>query len=336
MSRPLAFVTVVFEPEYPLLWLQARSMAMFLPDVLVEEIFVIDNSARSMPPRVMEQLLDEYGPLSAKVRVLRPRDICLMPPTAGYTAQQVLKLCVAARVSPDRYVVLDAKNHFVAPVVRELFEAPDGRARVSTTDYASHAQRPQLVHVLEYLGLDPEASVEQFTATTVPPFVFATSVVTSMIDDIERRSGRSFPQEFVANRLTEFFLYMGWIIATNGSLDEIYELRPASRPYVWPKTANRDGVERAIRNATDTRAAVFAVHRIALARLDARSAAALSDFWVCKRLFSTRDDAERFIAEYARAYRRALWRARVRDLPRRATRLPEYLRRKLMRADDPA
>ena len=45
VSRRLVFVSVVFEPEYLLLWLQAWSMAAFLPDELVEEIIVIDNSA---------------------------------------------------------------------------------------------------------------------------------------------------------------------------------------------------------------------------------------------------------------------------------------------------
>jgi hypothetical protein len=330
LSRRLALVTVVFEPEYLLLWLQARSMAAFLPDELVEEIVVIDNSARSMPARIKEQMSEEYGALSAKVRILRPRDICLMPRTVGYRSQQVLKLCVASKLSTERYVVLDAKNHFIAPVERELFEAPDGRARVSTNSYESHPLRPRLEHVLQYLGLNPRTYVQQFTAP-VPPFVFDTAVVKSLIDDIEHRSGRSFPREFVANALTEFFLYAGWIIANNGSLDDIYELQPASRPYIWPETSNRDGVERAIRAATDREAAVFAVHRIALARLDVESARALSDFWVSRRLFSTRGEAERFISEFSRAFQRAMLHARVRDLPRRARGLPRHLRRKWLR-----
>jgi len=333
VSRRLVFVTVVFEPEYLLLWLQARSMAAFLPDELVEEIVVIDNSARSMPARIREQVLGEYGPLSAKVRILRPRDICPIPRTVGYRSQQVLKLSVAGNISTERYVVLDAKNHFVAAVGRGLFEAPDGRARLGTNSYESHRLRPRLEHALQYLGLNPRAYVQQFT-TTVPPFVFVTAVVKSMIDDIERRSGRSFPREFDANALTEFFLYAAWIVANDGSLDDIYELQPASQPYVWAKTADRDGVERAIQAATDARSAVFAVHRLALSRLDADSARALSDFWVSRGLFSTRGEAERFIVEFSRAYQRAELHARVRDLPRRARGLPRYLRRKLVHATE--
>jgi Family of unknown function (DUF6492) len=333
MSRRLTFVSVVFEAEYPLLWLQARSMAVFVPDELVEEIVVIDNSARRMPARVRHRLLDEYGPLSAKVRVVRPRDICVMPRTVGYRSQQVLKLCVASKVSTERYVVLDAKNHFVAAVDRGLFEAPDGRARVGFHSYKSHRLRPRLEHVLKYLGLNPSTYVQQFTLT-VPPFVFDTAVVRSLIDDIERRSGRSFPQEFVASSLTEFFLYAGWIIANNGSLDGVYELQRVTRPYVWPRAANRDGVERAIRVATDTRSAVFAVHRKALGRLDAESTRALSDFWVSRQLFSTRSEAERFISEFSHAFQRAVLHARVRDLPRRARGFPNHVRSKLKRSTD--
>ena len=335
VSRRLVFVSVVFEPEYLLLWLQARSMAAFLPDELVEEIIVIDNSAWSMPEKIRTQVLDEYGPLSAKVRILRPRDICSIPRTVGYRSQQVLKLCVASKVSTERYVILDAKNHFVAEVEPGLFEAPDGRARLGTNSYLAHGLRPRLEHVLQYLGLNPATYVPQF-ATTVPPFVFATAVVTSLIDDIERRSGRSFPREFVVNALTEFFLYAGWIIAKSGSLDDIYELRPASLPYIWADNADREGVERAIRAATDARAAVFAVHRLALSRLDAESARALSDFWVSRRLFATCVEADQFIVEFSCAYQRADMHARVRDLPRRARGLPRYLRRKFVRATERA
>jgi hypothetical protein len=322
-------VTVVFEPEHLLLWLQARSMATFLPDDLVEEIVVVDNSSRSMSARVREHVMAEYGPLSAKVRILRPRDICSMPRMVGYRSQQVLKLCVANHVATEHFVILDAKNHFVATIERGLFEAPDGRARLGTNSYVSHRLRPRLEHALRYVGLNPGAYVQQFT-TTVPPFVFVTAVVKSMIDDIERNSGRSFPREFDANALTEFFLYASWIVAHNGSLDDFYELQPASRPYIWAKAADLEGVERAIQAATDARSAVFAVHRLALSRLDAESAAALSDFWVSRGLFPTVGEAERFITEFSRAYQRAELHARLRDLPRKASGLPRYLRRKLV------
>jgi hypothetical protein len=288
-----------------------------------------------MPARFTGQLMDEYGPLAGKARVLRPRDICLIPRTAGYRSQQVLKLCVSDKVATERYVVLDAKNHFVAPVERGLFAAPDGRARISTTSYESHALRPQLEHVLQYLGLNPRPYVQRF-ATTVPPFVLDRAVVRSLIDGIERRSGRSFPEEFVANGLTEFFLYAGWIIASGGSLDDVYELRLEPRPYIWRATANREGVERAIRGATNAGGAMFAVHRLALARLDAGSARALSEFWSSRQLFSSPGEAERFIADYSRFLRRVTRRDGLRELPHRATRLPGYLRHKLGARSTPA
>jgi len=327
-SRGFAFVSVVFEAECPLLWLQARSMAAYLPDDLVAEVIVIDNSRRPMPARFTQQLLDAYGPLSERVRVLRPRDICALPRTAGYRSQQILKLCVADQISSPRYVVLDAKNHFVAPVERDLFEAPDGRARISTTSYGSHALRPQLEHVFQYLGLDATPYLESF-ATTVPPFVLDKDVVRSLIDGIERRSGRTFPEEFVAHRLTEFFLYAGWIVASAGSLDDNYELQQQRRPYIWLSTANREGVERAIRAATDAGAAVFAVHRLALARLDGDSAHALAKFWASRRLFSSPANAERFVCGYRTFHRHVVRRERWRQLPQRATRVPRYLGKKL-------
>jgi hypothetical protein len=331
VREPLTFVSVVFEEEYRLLELQARSMGMFLDPAAVAEIIVIDNSAGGMPGRVRADVVAGYDGLADAVRVLRPRDITRVPGTIGWRAQQVLKLSVAHRVSTARYVVLDAKNHLIDAAGAALFVAPDGRPRVTAHGYERHALRPMIEHVLKYLGLDPTEHVERFTAT-ITPFTFDTSLVAAMLRDIERRSGRPFAEEFVANDLTEFFLYTGWLIAGGRSLDDVYDIHQAPWPVVWPGSANRGGVEDAIARADERRSPGFAVHRKALAHLDGENAKTVARFWTDKHLFSSVGEAERFIADHAHAYRRARVRKQVRELPHRARRVPRQMRERLRAA----
>jgi hypothetical protein len=329
-TRRLTFVSVVFEAEYSLLRLQARSMAAFLVRDLVAEIVVIDNSARGMPPATAAALLGEYGDLSPRVRVLRPRDICRFPGTTGWRSQQILKICTASHLTTERYVVLDAKNHFVSTVPPEFFEAPDGRPRAQAHSYEQHPHRPALEQALQYLGLDPADHVGRFTAT-VTPFVLDVGIVTSLIHGIERRSRRDFAREFIANDVTEFLLYGAWIVASGRSLDDVYQLHADSWPVVWPRSAHRAGVEEAIRLAGEAQAPVFTVHRKALGRLDAEACRSLAAYWTSRGLFPSTADAGRFLADVVREIDRARLRKRIRirELPHRAKDVPRRLRRKL-------
>lgn len=300
-ASSLSFVTVVFEAEFALLHLQARSMAVFVPRDLVREIVVIDNSARGMPADVRDGVMAGYGALAPLVRILRARDISRVPSTTGWRSQQVLKLCVAELLDGDRYVVLDAKNHFVRTLEPSFFTAADGRLRAVFYSYSTHTLRGDLEHVLRYLGLDPADHVEHFTAT-VTPFALDATVVTAMIRGIEERSGNDFAREFVANDLLEFFLYAGWIVAGGRSLEDVYDSDQVYCPIVWLDAAHLAGVQDAVRTAEERQTPLFAVHRRALAKLDRDSSAAIAEFWVRSRLFPSTEEAGRFIGDFQRAY----------------------------------
>jgi hypothetical protein len=329
-THRLTLVSVVFEPEFPLLQLQARSMAAFVAEDLVREIIVIDNSVRGMPADVSSQLTKCYGPLSRLVRVLRSADICRVPAASGWRSQQVLKLRVADLVTNDRYVVLDAKNHFVETLSLDFFETVDGRARVNVHGYEAHPFRPALEHVLTYLGLEPATYVRCFPAT-VTPFVLETEIVRAMVQDIERRSGRSFAQEFVARDLTEFFLYAGWIIANGRPLDQVYDLHQVHCPNIWPRTANLEGVQNALRAADERGTPLIAVHRKALARLDPESSRVLAGFWAKRGLFGSVQEANRFVLDFQRSYQKTVRRQRLRALSGTLRFLPQRVWRRLRR-----
>jgi hypothetical protein len=315
----LTFVSVVFEAEYLLLQLQARSMSRYLRPELVGDIFVIDNSARVMPEAVRSRLLENYGVLSEIVQVLRPDEICEVPGTIGWRSQQVLKLAVARLVRTERYVVLDAKNHLVRPLERSLFEAPDGRARVNAHSYEHHPFRPALERTFGYFGADPGEHVGQFTAT-VTPFVLDREVVGAMVRDIEIIAGRPFAQEFVDKELTEFLLYSVWLVARCGErLTDHFELQRVPHPTVWPRAAHAAGVAAQIDQSHHGAGPFFSVHRRALARLDADGRELLAEFWASADHFESPGEALRFMSEFDRAFRRAGLRKRVREAPHRVT-----------------
>ena len=323
-----SFVTVSFETEFALLRLQARSMALFLPEEMCEEIVVLDNSNKGIDAEDRLSLLNEYGGLASRVRVLRPADVVRIPGSVGWRSQQVLKLCVAEQLRAERYVVLDAKNHFVRTPSVDFFVAPDGRSRVNAYGYEQHPHRRNLEHVLTYLGLDPSQYVQRFAAT-VTPFVLDRDLVRSMVDDVEQKSGRPFAEEFVAQELTEFFLYAGWVIASGRSLEDVFDFHQVFCPVVWPRLADRRGVEESVRQAHERKAPLFAVHRRAFVQLDADGGRTLARFWSDRGLFESTDAAQRFIHDFQQAFTRTERFKRLRELRYRALTVLRRARRRL-------
>jgi hypothetical protein len=299
-----------------------------VPATAAREIVVIDNSRRGMPEALRAELLESYGPLRAAVTILRPADIGRIPGATGWRSQQVLKLLVARRLTTSRYVVLDAKNHFVAPLPDDLFVAADGRMRARVYGYEEHPLRRDLEHVLTYLGLDPAEHVGHFTAT-VTPFVLDVAGVVAMISDLEARSGRSFAREFIGRDLTEFFLVAGWLVARGQAIEDVYEPGLDVGPTLWPKAARTpEGVAGVLREAAESGRPMFAVHRLALLRLDDASARPLAEFWAERELFDSVPAAAAFLAAARAGLERELKLQKRRDLPHRVVAAPRAVRRR--------
>lgn len=324
-AAPLTLVSVVFEAEFELQRLQARSIARYAPPSVIGAIVVIDNTARGLPAAKRDALIAEYGQLAVAVRVLRPGEITRVPGATGWRSQQVLKLAVAELIDTDSYVVLDAKNHLIAPLIAGFFLSDGGTPRANAYSYESHPLRKDLEHVLRYLGLEPRDHVPHFTAT-VTPFVFRTSAVRGMMRQISHASGNSFPDEFIGHDLTEFFLHAGWLIREHGSIDGDYDLSLQRSPVLWPKAATPEGTAAAIAEAAG--ATFFSVHRRALGTLDDESRELLATFWTDRALFADVAAARTFIANYTAVYDTLMRAQHRRDLPRKILALPRTLRRR--------
>src|SRR6476620_4011421 len=117
-------------------------MARFLDESQVHEVLVIDNSASGIPKDILAELRKEYAHLAGRVEVVRPDDVCRVPATGGWRSPQALKLRIADRVATTRYVVLDAKNHFIASPDPAFFETGAGRPTANAYSYEEHPLRP--------------------------------------------------------------------------------------------------------------------------------------------------------------------------------------------------
>jgi len=217
-SPGTTIVTVVFEPELPLLELQAKSMARFLDPAYAARIIVLDNTAKGMSDRVWNRLWRSYGALGGSVELVSGKSLSGGVEAAGWYSQQVLKLAVSGIVETPTYLTLDSKNHFVRAAGATDFEAANGRARGNFHGYETHPLRPKLERVLAYVGLDPEVSVSRFGATATP-FTLYTEKVRALIADVESASGRTFADEFIRAGLTEYFLYSAWLLGHGERLE---------------------------------------------------------------------------------------------------------------------
>jgi hypothetical protein len=288
-------VTVAHLLDLPLLKLQARSLNHYLDRRFVKDIIVVDNSTNgALPP---DQLLPQYGNLP--VRVIKAADITPVPQgTYGWFTQQIYKLLVAKHVTTERYIILDAKTHLVDPLDSTMFDAPDGRIRAGRYRYGHHTLRRYLLRCCEYLHVEPPAVMDCMLATT-PPFTMMTEVVRSLVADIEKRENCPFAEAFLRRGLTEFFLYGTYIVATGHELAEFYKFDNWMGTTLWKE----NGDKHMQWQIAHPERVFFAVHRGTFKNMNPLTQHSLAHFWHSRRLFSSFQDALRFVKGCAITYK---------------------------------
>ncbi len=267
--RKYTFITVAHQTDIVILCFQARSLAKYLPESLTAEIIVIDNGLTTS----YSDLLAHYGHLAKIVRIIRAEDIApsyIFKHTGWYT-QQILKLLVCNHVKTDRYVMLDAKNIMVFPLKREFLENKLDEPRSFMVDYTEHSSRRWLVNSLAFYSL-PDIFIKTFMPTTTP-FVLVTNLVKEMIAWIEAREKLPFPTVFLDKKLTEFFLYAGYLIYTE---QMIYEFTSHTNCHVVFDTTVRFS-NSWVADTEKQQRPFFSVHRDA--KLSDEAKRVVADFW---------------------------------------------------------
>jgi len=290
-----AFVTIAHAVDFGLLELQARSMAKYCPRHLVHEILIVENFDPGAAVDWRYPLLHAYGRLAGMVRFIDP--LTIAPPMeqhGGWWRQQVLKIAVAKVVTAERYLVLDAKNHLFRPLDVGFLEGPDGRPKLNGYGFEKHSLKDALIRTLGYFDIEAAPFIAHFTRTSTP-YLMLPEVCREIIAYVEKRDGKPFAEIFFDKRLTEFFLYAGYL-QSQGRLQSTYDM---SQPYcaqIWGFSASEDGVREALGRAAQAGAGPFlAVHRDALKLMARPARRLLAEFWCASGLFASLADAVRSV-----------------------------------------
>jgi len=330
-QQKYTFVTVAHEADWNMLGLQARSMGVHLPNDLVGEIILIDNSRPGWTADFRDRLHRSYGKLADKVRLLAAAEVADVTHVSnGWFSQQVLKVMISEQISTDRYVVLDAKNHLVLPLQRGFLEA-GSKIRSALTNYQMHSLRQYFEKTLQYFGLNPAQYMHAFMPS-VTPFTMPTEMVREMSRYIAKREGKPFPAAFLDLGIIEFLTFASFI-SMLGRMEEIYDFSGLQCPIVRPDHVIRGAgnVKRHIMRGEKNALPFFAVHRGVPEWLDSRSRRVIAEFWYRHGLFDTVADGLKFLSSTApirqparRFYLR--WKSRYRGLVSRIRRCHAEIR----------
>jgi len=275
-------------------------MRLYCPPELIEEIIIIDNSLAAVDGW-QENVLHQYGELAKLVRFVPcVQLIPILTDTQGWWTQQVLKIIVAGIIRSDRYVLLDAKNHLVSPLTRDFLETSTGQPRINGHSFLADPMRNFLECTLRYLRVDPVPHLEWFTRTTTP-FTMLTHEACDLAAYLAEREGDRIALAFQEKKLTEFFLYSGFLLS-KGVLADLYELTQPHCAQIWGDTADEAGCTEAIRKAERSDCPFMAVHSKAITNMNKSSRATVASFWSTRGLFASAVDAIRFLSDPNRTF----------------------------------
>lgn len=260
----LSFSTVVYSKDYPLLELQARSIARFADPARIATIHVILNDINEPALRArVEPLLSAYGPLQPKVRIIGGDDLLLGPGHCarrslsdrilienrhripfvrkggwrgnnGYRSQQVLKLGAAREAEAEQMVILDTKNLFLRPFDAADFFAPSGAAKIPFIDVGSDFHRNWLLESLDALQVTAPDLKTLKTTTFSTPFPVRRSLVLALLDEVNDRYGSVQALFGSRRRPSEFMLLNAFCLRSDPSFHPWFEPVPSNALGLWP------------------------------------------------------------------------------------------------------
>jgi hypothetical protein len=208
-------ITVVFEPEIPVLRAQAQSLALYGQKLGIRNIYVVLNDTETIATQIDPSW---WGPLANSVLVI-PRTAFSTPFVEnGWVSQQVLKL-LAASMSYNTYsMIMDAKTILVRELDPAEFVSDTGQIHTGLLDiYPVFEPSRQIVNQLFDIELTQQVGPGGV------PCVVHNDTVRMMIAEVTLRTQQSFPIWFQSQgMLTEFILYSGFVKFLCGELSVLY------------------------------------------------------------------------------------------------------------------
>lgn len=263
-NRTLSFVTIVYSADYPMLQLQALSLAQFVDPADVSSISLVLNvrDETSLKAQI-EPIIASYGPHANKVKIVLGDDIFQPFATPrqkswferiyvenrfrlpffrrggwrgnnGYRMQQALKLASARSAASEQMVILDTKNIFLRPVHPSDFFAEDGRAKIRFVPVTDGFHRNWFEASLSVLGVPVESRNISKTTTFSTPYPVQRSLILDLLTHIETQYGSV--QGLFASRLrpSEFMLINAFCILHFNAVEARFQPCEAQHVGIWP------------------------------------------------------------------------------------------------------
>ena len=263
-------VTVVFEPEIPVLRAQAQSIALNCQRIGIRNIYVVLNDSETIASQIDPSW---WGPLANSVLVIPRTAFSTAFVENGWLSQQVLKLLTAAMSYNTYSMILDAKTLFV----RELDPATviDDAGRILTGRCPIYPVFDPSKKIVEHLF---EITLPDQLGPGGVPFVVHNDTVRMMIAEVTLRTKTSFPVWFQQQGMvTEFILYSGFVKFLCGDLNVLYDQHSKIGGIVNVSHDETDAWPIKINQMNHQHTLTVSVHRGAWAKLSPQQRQAYQD-----------------------------------------------------------
>jgi hypothetical protein len=295
--RSVEIATIVFSQEIELFRLQARSIARNLCPTDIGCLHIILNEPDPGPINyaVSKIVEDELGVFGRLTKIWQASDLAIIGTWRGWYTQQLLKLKIARVVESPKYVVLDAKNHFIRQASVDDFISSDGRPYMKRSLY-SGPLKDFFINSLRYFGIDPSVG-SQLSMPAITPFTFYTDVVRDMILTVEEQEDQSFENFFLAEGrdVSEFSLYYAFFLKKGLSVEALYSLERSICVTLWKQwaTSPEQQLEQ-LGGLRDDSIVLFGLHRNCIRHLSEESKEVVLEYWVRAKLFPDIPSATEF------------------------------------------
>lgn len=289
----ISLVTIVFSGDLDLVRYQARSLALLVrPEIINDINLVINDVNEGDIRRTLAEMRPEYGPHTAKVRIVGGDEVLLNVPRKtrrslfewfyvdnrhrlpfasaqgwhggnGYRMQQALKLASARVADCDRMLILDGKNIFLRDF--DPAEFFDEQNRGLSTFHPPNAEFHQgwLNESLKVMGLNMTADDIEATTAYETPYPVNRQLVLRVLDEVAEFHGSVQALFASKQRPTEFMLLFASCIRNEGNVDRYFGEFTGQHLGVW-KEYSPQLIDKVISDAETTPSATFGVHRKAI------------------------------------------------------------------------
>ena len=286
----ITICTVTFEADFRLTVLQLLSIDRLASLGAIESyILVLNGTDNSQLRLAINDVVNSLGgALQEKIQILEFDDL-VDGPRVGYYDQQAAKLALANVVETEYYLMLDSKNHFVAPT--DFGHFFKGSKPIMHLQAISDYWRPYVDRSAQALDFPKEKSLER-VSNSVTPFLFKVKYVRELTNFLRVKYAEPLTRALEKSGGTEFILYSMYLRKI-GKEDE-YSL--SEMPFrtlftIWPQDPAI--VEEYISDLGHE-IPVFGLHRNRLEQLSGPQKALIAQMW-SQHLLRPWEDATWFL-----------------------------------------